>query len=145
MGTWWNKMLNCGQLLKKYWLLPREDETCKRVSIPEVLLYSMLYSAQQDCKYRHLHLMQICCGITCGRVLNGELYAQRLQKLIYLHLFTDCFIIIRTNFFWRLEINLHETVCKQMQINSFCNLWTFTLTLTVLVTTIDALRHFETG
>ena len=25
-------------------------------------------------------------------VLNGELYAQRFQKLIYLHLFTDCFM-----------------------------------------------------
>ena len=31
---------------------------------------------------------------TSGRVLNGELYAQRLQKLIYLHLFTDCFMKI---------------------------------------------------
>ena len=28
--------------------------------------------------------------ITHGRVLNGELYAQRFQKLIYLHLFIDC-------------------------------------------------------
>ena len=32
--------------------------------------------------------------ITCDRVLNGELYAQRFQKLIYLHLFTDCFMKI---------------------------------------------------
>ena len=30
------------------------------------------------------HLIHICSGITRGRVLNGELYAQRLQKLIYL-------------------------------------------------------------
>ena len=29
-------------------------------------------------------IIQICSGITHGRVLNGELYAQRLQKLIYL-------------------------------------------------------------
>ena len=29
-----------------------------------------------------------------GRVFNGELYAQRLQKLIYLHLFTDFFMKI---------------------------------------------------
>ena len=35
--------------------------------------------------------IQICSGITRGRVLNGELYAQRLQKLIYLHLSKDCF------------------------------------------------------
>ena len=33
-------------------------------------------------------------GITRGRVLNGELYAQKLQNLIYLHLFTDCFMKI---------------------------------------------------
>ena len=31
----------------------------------------------------------MCSGITCGRVLNGELYAQRFHKLIYLHLSTD--------------------------------------------------------
>ena len=30
------------------------------------------------------HILQIYSGITCGRVLNGELYTQRLQKLIYL-------------------------------------------------------------
>ena len=29
----------------------------------------------------------MCSGITRGRVLNGELYVQRFQKLIYLHLF----------------------------------------------------------
>ena len=33
-------------------------------------------------------------GITHSRVLNGELYAQIFQKLIYLHLFTDCFMKI---------------------------------------------------
>ena len=38
-------------------------------------------------------IIQLCSGITCGRVLNGELCAQRLQKLIYLHLFTDCFVL----------------------------------------------------
>ena len=31
----------------------------------------------------------MCSGITRGRLLNAELYAQRFQKLIYLHLFTD--------------------------------------------------------
>ena len=36
------------------------------------------------------YIIQICSGITLGRVLNGELYAQGLQKLIYLHLSTDC-------------------------------------------------------
>ena len=33
-------------------------------------------------------------GITTGRVLNGEFYAQRLQKLIYQHLLTGHFIKI---------------------------------------------------
>ena len=41
-----------------------------------------------------VHMIQICSGITSGRVLNGELYAQRLQKLIYLHLLTGCFLKI---------------------------------------------------
>ena len=36
----------------------------------------------------------MCSGITHGRVLNGELYAQRFQNLIYVHLFTDCFMNI---------------------------------------------------
>ena len=39
-------------------------------------------------------IIQICSGITRGRVLNGELHALRLQKLVYLHLSTDCFMKI---------------------------------------------------
>ena len=39
-------------------------------------------------------MIQICSRITTGRVLNGELYTQRLQKLIYAHLFTGCFMKI---------------------------------------------------
>ena len=30
------------------------------------------------------YITQIYSGITCGRVLNGELYTEKLQKLIYL-------------------------------------------------------------
>ena len=37
-------------------------------------------------------LIQIRFGISRGRVLSGELYAKILQKLICLHLFTDCFM-----------------------------------------------------
>ena len=44
------------------------------------------YTILEDC------IIQMCSGITCDRVLKGELCAQRLQKLIYLHLFTDCFM-----------------------------------------------------
>ena len=40
------------------------------------------------------HMIQICSGITSDRVLNGELYTQRLQKLIYLHLLAGCFMKI---------------------------------------------------
>ena len=41
---------------------------CCGIRIYNVVLYNQIYS-----------------GITCGSVLNGELYVQRLQKLIYLH------------------------------------------------------------
>ena len=36
-------------------------------------------------------MIQICSRIISGRVLNGELYVQRLQKLIYLHLLNRLF------------------------------------------------------
>ena len=39
-------------------------------------------------------MIQICSGITSGRVFSGELYAQRLQKLIYLYLLTGCLMKI---------------------------------------------------
>ena len=45
-------------------------------------------------QYYCRHMIKICSGITRGRVLNGELYVQRLQKLIYLHSSTDCFMKI---------------------------------------------------
>ena len=43
-------------------------------------------------------MFQICSGITSGRVLNGELYAKRLQQLIYLHLLAGCFMNISLQF-----------------------------------------------
>ena len=36
----------------------------------------------------------MCSGITRGSVLNGAFYAQRFQKLIYLHLCIDSFMRI---------------------------------------------------
>ena len=82
------------------------------------------------------HMTQIYSGITRGRVLNGEISTQRLQKLIYLYLSTDCFMKIslqpsriggkswwnmkhfmKLSNAWGLERNLHETVCRQIQIN----------------------------
>ena len=56
----------------------------------------------------YLFIIQICSGIIRGKVLNGDLYAQRLLMLIYLHLFTSCFMKISL---------FHKIVCKQMQIN----------------------------
>ena len=40
------------------------------------------------------YIIQIYFGIAHRRVLNGELCTQRLQKLIYLCLSSDCFIKI---------------------------------------------------
>ena len=40
----------------------------------------------------------MCSGITRDRFLNGDRYAQRFQKSIYLHLFTDCLIRISPQF-----------------------------------------------
>ena len=60
----------------------------------------MIYSTVDYC-YNELLLLsdthsiiQNGSGITDGAVLNGELYAQKLQILIYLHLFTKCFMKI---------------------------------------------------
>ena len=48
------------------------------------------------------------------KLIIHAFFTQRLQKLIYLHLSTDCFTKILV---CRLKRNLHETVCRQMQIN----------------------------
>ena len=50
------------------------------------LLWTVCKSIEQE------HIVQISSGIARDRVLYGKLYAQRLQKLIYLHLVTDCFM-----------------------------------------------------
>ena len=55
------------------------------------------------------HIIQICSGITCGRLLSGEVYAQRAQKL-----------------FQRVKRNLHGTVCRQMQ-TSVISVYIFTM------------------
>ena len=61
-----------------------------------------------------LEILHVRQKDSCRRVLNGELYAQRLQKLIYLYLSTGCFVKISLHSsglfrFWRVERNLHET------------------------------------
>ena len=72
------------------------------------------------------HIIQISSGITRGRVLNGELYALRLQMLIYLHLSTNCFMKISLQPMvgpadWK-EIFMTQSTDKCKTIN-FCNLY----------------------
>ena len=52
------------------------------------LLHFELYIGMKN------HIIQLCSGITRSWFFNGELYAQRLQKLVYLHLVTNCFMEI---------------------------------------------------
>ena len=71
-------------------------------------------------------MIHICSGITSGRVLNVELYVQKLQKLIYLHLRTGCFMKLMkfsALLLWWLkrEIFMKQPVSKCRKIN-FCNL-----------------------
>ena len=56
------------------------------------------------------YIIQIYSGITCGRVLSGELYAQILQKLIFPYFSTACFVE-----FSLLSSGLHETACRQIK------------------------------
>ena len=49
----------------------------------------MLYCIKLD-----IYMSQMCSGITRGRVPNGVFYAQRFHKLIYLQLFTECYVKI---------------------------------------------------
>ena len=44
--------------------------------------------------YIYIYIIQIYSGITCGRVLNGELYLCKLYKLINLCWSTGCFVIL---------------------------------------------------
>ena len=51
---------------------------------PVNLVITCISSGQFNREQSNVTFIQICFGITHGRVLNGELYAQRLRKLIYL-------------------------------------------------------------
>ena len=58
-------------------------------------------------------------GITSGSVLNGELYAQRSQKLMYLHLLTDCFMKISLYSSEQNFALMSEEKCHRVIITSF--------------------------
>ena len=62
-------------------------------------IMSNIYQTELDiCCHIYLEqchcIFQIYSVITSGRVLIGELHVQRLHELIYLYLFTDCFLKI---------------------------------------------------
>ena len=89
-----------------------------------------------DCLYVNQYIIQISSGITHGRVLSGELYAQRLQKLIYLYFFTDCFMKISSQSLVKQDINIqYKVYWHQMRLNIFwCIFWELK---TCLVYSID--------
>ena len=45
-----------------------------------------------SCEICLIYIIQIYSGITCGRVLNGELYTCKLHKLINVCWSTGCFV-----------------------------------------------------
>ena len=61
-------------------------------------------------------IIQIYSGITRGRVLNGDLYAQRLQKLIYLVLFYKLF--------YEAFSPILETILKQISSKDWREIFT---------------------
>ena len=95
-----------GKDITALYLYPYTDTKC-------VMGSHILHSAQQNRTI--ICITRICSGITSGRMLDGELYAQRLQKLIYpIHMYSG---ITSGRVSRRLERNFHETVCRQIQIN----------------------------
>ena len=46
-----------------------------------------------------------------GRVLNEELYAQKFQKVIYLHLFTGCFMKISLQSYEPIQFTFIYLLC----------------------------------
>ena len=46
-------------------------------------IYMSYLGFQEVDQWNGKGIIQIYSGITCGTVLNGELYTQKLQKLIY--------------------------------------------------------------
>ena len=61
------------------------------VNISADIQHYLQYLLKNCCISSH-NPVQICSGIRRGRVLKGELYAHRVQKIIYLYLFTELFL-----------------------------------------------------
>ena len=64
---------------------------------------------------------------TCSGMLNGELYAQRLQKLIYLYLFTDCFMKISLQSSKQINLVHHKEQASEVMRAFFTKLSSQTL------------------
>ena len=63
------------------------------------------------------HIIQMCSVITHGRLLNGQIYAQRFQKLVYLHLFTDYFMKFSPQLSVKLQCLFEETIFLEQSVN----------------------------
>ena len=84
--------------------------------------------------------IQMCSVITWGSVLTGELYAQRFQTLIYLHLFTDYFIqnCICSDYLG--EIFLKQSVNRCRWIN-FWNLCVSSIIVLYVGFVVECINH----
>ena len=65
---------------------------CVCVCVCDSVCVCVCVRALQLFLYKSVHIIPNYSGITCGRGSNGELCTQRLQKLIFLYLSTNCFV-----------------------------------------------------
>ena len=103
------------------------------------------------------NIIQMRSGITLDTVLNGELYAQRFQTLIYLYLSTDCCMKISHQSLeliqngidydgWRESFMKHSlNKCRQISIWNLCKLNKYIFLLNdfwwAVLTTIDGVSQ----
>ena len=85
--------ISIGRLMWSSGSIRHEIASCSLVS--NELFEHMLFPLtviKEICIYIYIYIIQIYSGITCGRVLNGELYTCKLYKLINLCWSTGCFV-----------------------------------------------------
>ena len=78
--------------------------------------------------YIYIYIIQIYSGITCGRVLNGELYTCKLYKLINLCWSTGCFVKLhfaprdqhRLINLYNLHVYIYIYTCKLYKLINLC-------------------------
>ena len=74
-------ILLCKTHLSWYCHIYLADLTCNH---DKLFLFADTFLRTAAFLYKLKYIVQLCCGITHGKMLNGELYAQRLHRLIYL-------------------------------------------------------------